>query len=458
MKPLILIVLLSLGLWADAAGATNSPSFFELTARWADRPVAEIEAQATRGDAVAQFYLGKSLVSGRGVRLDTDRGLALLRRAMEQGNSEAVTELARCHYLGLGLPVNHAEAVRLAREAVARGNAAGMNLLGLFNLLEVGMPENQAEAVRLFQQAAAAGNPVAMRNLAGLHLDGKAGFARDPVEANRWYLRAAEGGHTGSMVAYGFSLLHGRGITANPPEAVKWFLRAAASGDSEGLRLMAGKVSADPRAVLTAWRQAARLGDAEAQFHLAKLIASGEVEGQGEAESPQQLLLAAAEGKHWDAALMLGDRYRWGYGCPRDLVAAARWLLSAGFRERPGVLSAPYGEDPAVGGAIVNWFENNGEKIKPRHTLEDRQLAEAITLYLRALRQRDPEAMRTLAGWYLRGHLVPVDPVEAAAWYHLAAARGSVAAGKEREALEAKLSVAQQKEARGRIGRLIVTF
>ena len=153
---------------------------------------------------------------------------------------------------------------------------------------------------------------------------------------------------------------------------------------------------------------------------------------------------------------MLGDRYRWGYGCDRDLVHAARWLLSAGFRKRN--TTASHGDDPALGSGIFNWFDDDGAKLKPRLTPDDRALAEAISLYLRALRQRDAEAMRELAGWYRRGYLVPGDLVQTTAWLHLAATTGSAAAAKERDELEAKLSIAQRHEARGRSLQLIIKF
>ena len=44
-----------------------------------------------------------------------------------------------------------------------------------------------------------------------------------------------------------------------------------------------------------ALRQAARLGDADAQFHLARLIAAGEVEAESAEQTVNGLLQAAAE-------------------------------------------------------------------------------------------------------------------------------------------------------------------
>lgn len=452
MKPRLLIALLSAALCAAAAEPAQPPGFYELAMRWAGRSFAELEAEAKRGDSAAQFYLGHSCMIGRGVPRDYERGIAFLQSSAEQGNAEAITELARCHYQGQGLPQNLAEALRFTRDSVSRSNAAGLNLLGVFHSAGAGMPANPAEATRLFQLAAAGGNPVAMRTLGGQHLDGKGGFTRDAAEANRWFLRAAEAGHPEGMVAYGQSLLTGRGIALDQAAAVKWFLRAAASGTSQGLRLLPGPLLPDAPALLLAWRQAARLGDAEAQFQLARLVAAGETEPQGLDESPHRLLQAAAEEGHIDAALLLGDRYRWGYGGPRDLIATARWFrhgVAVGQR-----ISWSTGRELELRRAVGNWGNDN-ERFKEQQTPEDRAVAHALNLYMRAARAKEPEAMREIARLYQRGLHVPADPVEAAAWLLLAQQSGSATAVAEAAAALQALSGEQQQQARERVRHLL---
>lgn len=261
------------------------------------------------------------------------------------------------------------------------------------------------------------------------------------------------------MVAYGQSLHIGRGIAVDRDAAVKWFLRTAAAGDSDGLRNLAGKVEAEPRVLLQGWRDAARAGDAEAQFRLARLIATGELEPLDTEESPHRLLQAAAEGEHIEAALMLGDRYRWGYGGARDLVAASRWFLhGASFVGDLSDSSAKLrissaSKDPALPGGLNNWFNDADWKAR-RTGPGEAVLAGVMDLYLRAARQRDAGAMREIARLYQRGHLVPMDPVEAAAWLLLAQPPGS-APDAETEAYLMALSAEQQRQARNRAGHLI---
>ncbi|MEN9572695.1 MAG: lipoprotein [Verrucomicrobiota bacterium] len=460
MKLPLLATLLSTVLLASAAEPpVEALTLFGLSARWAKRPIADLEADAARGDAVAQFYLGQLLLTGLRVPRDATRGLTLLQQAAAQDNAEAMAELGRRQLFGEGLPENFDAALRLARAAASRSNGAGLHLLGQLQASGIGMEADAKAALKLYEQAVAVGSPLAMRTLGRAHLEGRHGFQPDAVEANRWYLRAAEAGHPAAMNAYGYSLFTGRGVPKDLPGGRSWMLRAAANGEGSALQTLSEQGQLDASTQRMGWREAARAGNADAQFRLARLLATGELEPQNATESPHHLLQLAAEGQHPEAALMLGDRYRWGYGCNRDLVLAARWLLSGGFRKfGTDNASATISEDPAQGSAIVNWFDDNGGKLKPRQTPEDRALAEAIHLYLRAHRQRDAEAMRELAGWYRRGYLVPSDLVQATAWLHLATTTGSAAAIKERDELETKLSAEQRHQARARSAQLILKF
>ena len=460
MKPLFLAASLFATLLASAAEPAPSPNFFELAARWASRPFTEIEVEAARGDAVAQFYLGKSLLAGRGVPRDSERGMTLLKQSVAQGDAEAMAELGERYFRGDGLPENFDEALRLARAAAARSNASGFHLLGTLQAAGIGMPADAGAALKLYQKAAASGSPVAMRTIARAHLEGRHGFQPDAAEANRWYLRAAEAGHPKAMNAYGYSLLTGRGITVDRDAAVKWFLRTAAAGDSDGLRNMAGKVEVEPRVLFQAWREAARLGDAEAQYYLARLISTGELEPQETEESPHRLLQAAAEGEHIEAALMLGDRYRWGYGGARDLVAASRWFLhGASFVGDLGDTSAKLrissaSKDPALPGGLNNWFNEGNWKAR-RTGPHDTVLADVMDRYLRAASNRDTAAMIEIAALYQRGQHVPKDPVEAAAWLLLARQTNPTAGTTEAETVLKPLAPAQLQQARDRVRHLL---
>jgi len=326
-----------------------------------------------------------------------------------------------------------------------------------------GVPRNESEAVRLWREAAEAGNPSAQWNLGFAHSNGQYGLARDDAAAARWYQRAASGGHSNGMMSYGWALLFGRGVATNRVSAFEWLHRAAAMDEGHAWHLIAengGTVAGDdPRAVLHAWRQSARLGDADAQFHLATLIASGEIEPESPDEAPARLLRAAAEADQVHAALMLGDRYRWGYGGPRDLVAAARWFLhGASFVGHLGDRAAKVrigttSQDPGQAGGLNNWFDGRGE-LRARTAPEDTALWEVMVLYRRAAQQRDAQAMRELAAMYQHGLHVPADPVEAVAWLLLARQTNPAVAADAEAALQS-LPLDQRQSARDRVRHLL---
>lgn len=456
MKP-FLFCFLGLLLLVDAAAPppAGMSGYYGLRARWSSRPVKEIQADAERGQVDAQFYLGRLLIDGVGVPKDPARGVSWLRKAEAQGHLEALADLAGCLAQGLGCPKDPAAALQAARNAAARGSAAGKNVLAVMYSTGAGVPRSDAEALRLWREAAEAGNAHAQWNLGYAYSSGNHGLAPDDAEAGRWFQRSAQGGFSKGMTSYGWALLFGRGVATNRISAFDWLQRAAALDDVYAWRLLAenGGTAAgdDPVAVLRALRQAARLGDADAQFHLARLIAAGEVEAESAEQTVNGLLQAAAEADQIDAALVLGDRYRWGYRVPRDLVAAARWFLLGHSRAR--FTSSTTSFDPVHRGALAHWFDAQGN-LRPPPEPEDQSFGIALGCYSRAAWQRDAGAMREIARLYQRGHLVPLDLVEAAAWHLLAQNNGS-ALDAEGEALIKRLSAEQQQRARDRVKHLL---
>jgi TPR repeat protein len=59
------------------------------------------------------------------------------------------------------------------------------------------------------------------------------GVAQDPVEAVKWFRKAAEQGEVNSQRNLGLCLLGGEGAKKDPAAAAVWFTNAAESGDAE---------------------------------------------------------------------------------------------------------------------------------------------------------------------------------------------------------------------------------
>lgn len=107
--------------------------FFFLTAFWlpmiTDHAWAdslspnEITALAQRGDAAAEYELGRMYQGGRGVTQDSRRAVAWYRRSAEQGYAPAERSLGAMYRGGYGgLPEDDAEAREWYGKAAAQGD------------------------------------------------------------------------------------------------------------------------------------------------------------------------------------------------------------------------------------------------------------------------------------------------------------------------------------------------
>ncbi|MFE2557173.1 tetratricopeptide repeat protein [Streptomyces sp. NPDC059352] len=151
------------------------------------------------------------------------------------------------------------DAVRYARAAAGAGLPAGQRTYGYMLLEGIGVEEDRDRAAELFRAAADAGDAYACLNLAQLvddpdesqrlleaatraGIDAAGALLADRLsaldrdeEALRWYLWAAERGHTGAMNAAACWYRDGFGTEPDPVQAVRWFLVMLAHGDGDGV-------------------------------------------------------------------------------------------------------------------------------------------------------------------------------------------------------------------------------
>ena len=62
--------------------------------------------------------------------------------------------------------------------------------------------------------------------------NGWGGVQKDPVQAAKWFLKAAEKGHKDGQALIALRYSQGDGIQKDMGEAYKWFLKAAEQGDA----------------------------------------------------------------------------------------------------------------------------------------------------------------------------------------------------------------------------------
>lgn len=126
-------------------------------------------------------------------------------------------------------------AMRLLREAAETGYAPAQARLGYI----LDQSEEDTEAVAWFRKAADQGNAEGAYRLGKMYTKGE-GVERDPVEAGKWMLLAAENGYLLAMRAMGYAFEKAdMGVSKDLDKSVEWFTRAAESGDSVAMKRIA---------------------------------------------------------------------------------------------------------------------------------------------------------------------------------------------------------------------------
>src|SRR6266516_4846113 len=146
-----------------------SAAVFRLPAQQneADRKVlAEIRAGADKGDAKAQYELGRAFFSGTlGVSKDEAEAVKWFRKAAEQNVADAQYNLGVCYANGQGVTEDDAEAVKWFRKAAEQNLADAQYNLGVCYDSGEGVAKDQVEAYKWWLLAAGQGNDDAKHNM-----------------------------------------------------------------------------------------------------------------------------------------------------------------------------------------------------------------------------------------------------------------------------------------------------
>ena len=133
----------------------------------ADRKVlAEIRAGADKGDAKAQYELGRAFFSGTlGVAKDEAEAVKWFRKAAEQNVADAQFSLGVCYANGRGVAEDDAESVKWFRKAAEQNLADAQYNLGVCYDSGEGVAKDEVEAYKWWLLAAGQGNDDAKYNM-----------------------------------------------------------------------------------------------------------------------------------------------------------------------------------------------------------------------------------------------------------------------------------------------------
>ena len=120
-------------------------------------------AEADRGHAGAQYYLGRMYLLGEGVSADYKRAAAYFTAAATKGNADAQFYLGTLHYLGEGVSKDYTKALLWYRRAAAQGDRAAQYSLGVMHAAGEGVPKSTVRARMWFNLAAQSGLRAAVK-------------------------------------------------------------------------------------------------------------------------------------------------------------------------------------------------------------------------------------------------------------------------------------------------------
>lgn len=235
---------------------------------------------------------------------------------------------------------DYATARPLLRVLSDGGSAGAAYVLAGLDDQGLGGPKDQVSAVQWLTLAAERGDERAMMNLAARYRVGQAGATKDEQKAIIWYDRAVAKGLTTAHFEVG-TLLYQKGDFAGaavrfekgPDDPGAKACRALMYQKGEhyprdpaaASRLFKAAVTGNRTGIQRAYpclRAGATAGNAEAQYLVGAIMASGGGDVKADAAQGIDLLAKAAAQGHPDAGAWMGKLYWTGKGLPRDPAKA----------------------------------------------------------------------------------------------------------------------------------------
>ncbi|KAI5273167.1 HCP-like protein [Aureobasidium subglaciale] len=196
-------------------------------------------AAASKGHPGAAIRLGKACLTGdMGLVNRYREGVKWLKRATDSADQQYNSgpyELGLLHITGFGEDIfkDEAYAAQLMTKSAELGHPEANYRMGqAYENGTFGCPKDAALSVHFYNGAASKGLPEAMMALCAWYMVGaEPVLEKDEVEAYEWSKRAAELGLAKAEYAVGYFTEMGIGCRRDPLEANVWYVRAADKGN-----------------------------------------------------------------------------------------------------------------------------------------------------------------------------------------------------------------------------------
>lgn len=227
MRRIVPILLLSscIGTFAQSATEAADRAF---DAKDYPKALAIYRPLADKGDAFAQWMLGRMYLEGLGVPKDPEQAQRLLRQAANQGNASLQFQLGTVYLGGSALTQNDSEAGTWFRKAAEQGHPEARKALRLLYTLDR-MPQNPADEAKWFKLAAEEGDPEAQDRYGMMCLNG-VGTPKHVADGLRWVREAALHGNDYSKMRLAYFYLEASFVKQDLVESYAWCLLADEAG------------------------------------------------------------------------------------------------------------------------------------------------------------------------------------------------------------------------------------
>jgi TPR repeat protein len=176
------LLALAVLLFASTAGAGLKEGYAALSRKDYAAAIKEYRPLAERGNAEAQYRIGRMYEFGNGYPQDKAQGIAWLLKAAAQNHADAQQELGVVYALGDGVQQDDVQAVEWFRKAAVQGDATAQYNMGQMYAKGQGVPKDYAQAIDWWRKSAVQGNSDAQFKLGVVYTTGQ-GVAKDPVLA-----------------------------------------------------------------------------------------------------------------------------------------------------------------------------------------------------------------------------------------------------------------------------------
>jgi len=208
----------------DRANAARSSEQYAIAAEWYGKA-------ADRGNAIAQYELGRQYQLGHGVPKDPSKAAEWFRKAAEQGHPVAEALLGIAYEEGSGVTKDLAQAVQWYGKSAAQNNVQAETRLGFLYESGTGVTKDNTQAAQLYRQAAEQGNARAQTRLGILYQTGD-GVEKDYVQSAQWYQKAADQNYAPAQQRLATMYQKGWGVEKSGSQAKAWNEKAKTNRNS----------------------------------------------------------------------------------------------------------------------------------------------------------------------------------------------------------------------------------